>query len=86
MGALGYWRKDVPGFSIISHPLYPWKGKSWEWKLENKEAVKNLTEELKTYHQSLGPIHRCDPITAEWGFAEHATYCNLFQTGSNGPK
>ncbi|KAF1407180.1 Retrovirus-related Pol polyprotein from transposon 17.6, partial [Spheniscus mendiculus] len=62
MGTLGYWRKHVPGFSIISRPLYSllWKGKPWEWKLEHKEVVKTLTEELKTY-QSLGPIHPCDP-------------------------
>ncbi|KFM05013.1 hypothetical protein AS27_15658, partial [Aptenodytes forsteri] len=62
MGILGCWRKQVPGFSIISRPLYSllWKGKPWEWKLEHKEAVKTLTEELKTY-QSLGPIHPRDP-------------------------
>ncbi|KAK4810669.1 hypothetical protein QYF61_007469, partial [Mycteria americana] len=42
-------------------------------------------KELKTY-QSLGPVHPCDPIIAEWGFTEHATYCNLFQTGPDGPK
>ncbi|KAK4807137.1 hypothetical protein QYF61_018478, partial [Mycteria americana] len=75
MGTLGYWRKHVPGFSIISRPLYSLlrKGKPWEWKLEHKEAVKTLTEELKTY-QSLGPVHPRDPIIAKWGFAEHATY------------
>ncbi|KAK4828000.1 hypothetical protein QYF61_022777, partial [Mycteria americana] len=39
--------------------------KPWEWKLEHKEAVKTLTEELKTY-QSLGPVHPRDPIIAEW--------------------
>ncbi|KAF1669760.1 Transposon Tf2-6 polyprotein, partial [Pygoscelis papua] len=62
MGTLGYWRKHVPGFSIISRPLYSLlrKDKPWEWKLEHEEVVKTLTEELKTY-QSLGPIHPCDP-------------------------
>ncbi|KAF1467685.1 Transposon Tf2-9 polyprotein, partial [Megadyptes antipodes antipodes] len=62
MGTLGYWRKHVPGFDIISHPLYSllWKGKPWEWKLEHKEAVKTLTEELKKY-QSLGPVQPCAP-------------------------
>ncbi|KAK4806386.1 hypothetical protein QYF61_016236 [Mycteria americana] len=67
MGALGYWRKHVPGFSIISRPLYSLlrKGKPWEWKLEHKEAVKTLTEELKTY-QSLGPVQPRNPILAEW--------------------
>ncbi|KFM08935.1 hypothetical protein AS27_14727, partial [Aptenodytes forsteri] len=62
MGTLGYWRKQVPGFYIISRPLYSLllKGKPWEWKLEQKEAVKTLTEELKKY-QSLGPVHHCDP-------------------------
>ncbi|KAF1463968.1 Transposon Tf2-9 polyprotein, partial [Spheniscus demersus] len=62
MGTLGFWRKHVPGFYIISHPLYSllWKGKPWEWKLEHKEAVKTLTEELKKY-QSLGPVQPCDP-------------------------
>ncbi|NXJ72226.1 TF211 protein, partial [Rostratula benghalensis] len=53
---LGYWRKHVPGFSIISHPLYSllWKGKSWEWRSEHNKAVKNLIEE------SLGPLHSCN--------------------------
>ncbi|KAF1505426.1 Transposon Tf2-9 polyprotein, partial [Eudyptula minor novaehollandiae] len=62
MGTSGYCREHVPGFSIISHPLYSllWKGKPWEWKLEHKEVVKPPTEELKTY-QSLGPVHPRDP-------------------------
>ncbi|KAF1449849.1 Retrovirus-related Pol polyprotein from transposon opus, partial [Pygoscelis papua] len=70
LGVVGFWRMHipnyslihVPGFSIISHLLYSLlrKGKPWEWKLEHKEAVQTLTEELKTY-QSLGPVHPCNP-------------------------
>ncbi|NXA44331.1 TF29 protein, partial [Eudromia elegans] len=62
MGTLGYWRKHVPGFSIIARPLYSLlrKGKPWKWELEHEEAVKTLTEELKTF-QSLGPVHPHDP-------------------------
>ena len=87
MGTLGYWRKHVPGFSIIARPLYSLlrKGKSWRWDSEHEEAIKTLILELKTY-QSLGPVHPRDPIIAEWGFAEHGTYCNLFQIGPDGPK
>ena len=69
MGTLGYCRKHVPGFSVISCPLYSLlrKGKPWKRKLEHKEEVKTLTEELKTY-RSLGPVHPHDPTIAEWGF------------------
>ena len=86
-GTLRYWRKHIPGFSIIAHPLYSLlrKRKLWKWNPEHEEAVKTLIQELKTY-QSLRPIHPRDPITAEWGFAEHGTFCNLFQTGLDGPK
>ncbi|NWX74610.1 POL3 protein, partial [Alca torda] len=33
MGTLGYWRKRVPGFSIIAYPLYSLlrKGNPWKW-------------------------------------------------------
>uniref|UniRef100_A0A8C3K9U4 ribonuclease H n=1 Tax=Calidris pygmaea TaxID=425635 RepID=A0A8C3K9U4_9CHAR len=87
MGTLGYWRKHVPGFSIISRPLYSLlrKGKSWEWRSDHSEAIKTLIGELKTY-QSLGPVHPHNPIIAEWGFPEHATHCNLFQAGPDGTK
>ena len=44
-----------------------------------------LILELKTY-QSLGPVHPRDPIIAKLGFAEHGTYCSLFQNGSEGPR
>lgn len=47
--------------------------------------MQKLIEELKTY-QSLGPVHPSVPIIAEWGFAEHGTYCNLFQKGPHRPK
>jgi len=48
------------------------KGKLWKRDPEDEETVKTLTWELKTY-QSLGPVHPRDPVTAEWGFAEHDT-------------
>jgi len=87
LGILGYWKKHVPGFSIIACPLYSLlrKVKLWKWNPEYEEAVKTLIQELKT-DQPLGPVDPCDPITAEWGFAEHSTYFNLFQTGPDGPK
>ena len=50
MGTLGYWRKQVPGFSIAC-PLH-WllqKGKRWSWHSEHEEAIKTLILELKTY-------------------------------------
>ncbi|KAI1233252.1 hypothetical protein IHE44_0004853, partial [Lamprotornis superbus] len=52
---------------------------------EHEEAVKTLIQELRTY-QLLGPVYPQDPIIAEWGFVEHGTYCNLFQTGPDRPK
>lgn len=83
-GTLGHWRKHIPGFSIIACPLYLLlqKGKSWKCNAGHEAAIKALTQELKTY-QSPGSIH---PITAEQGFAECGTYCNLFQTGPDRPK
>ncbi|KFQ66810.1 hypothetical protein N334_10422, partial [Pelecanus crispus] len=52
---LGYWRKHIPGFSIIVRPLYSLlqKGKVWEWTEEHNKAMKTLMNELQT-HQSLG--------------------------------
>ncbi|KFQ68585.1 hypothetical protein N335_04301, partial [Phaethon lepturus] len=80
MGTLRYWGKHVPGFSIIARPPYSLlrKGKPWKWDPEYEEAIKTLIRGLKTY-QSLGPVHPHDPIIAEWGFAGHGTFCNLFQ-------
>lgn len=36
MGALGYWRKHIPGFSVIVYPLYSLsqERKPWKWKPE----------------------------------------------------
>lgn len=87
MGTLGHWRKRVPGFSIIAHPLYSLlqKGKLWKWDPEHEQAVKTLIQEWKPYW-TLGSVPPHDSITVEWGFAEDGTYCNLFQTGPDGPK
>ncbi|KFP94441.1 hypothetical protein N329_05264, partial [Haliaeetus albicilla] len=62
MDTLGYWRKHVPGFSIIADPLYSLlqKEELWKWNSEHEQAVKTLIQGFKTY-QSLGPIHPCDP-------------------------
>ncbi|KAF1437457.1 Retrovirus-related Pol polyprotein from transposon 17.6, partial [Spheniscus demersus] len=62
MSTLVYWRKHIPGFSIIAHPLYSvlQKGKPWKRNPELEEAVKTLIQELKTY-QSLEPVHAPQP-------------------------
>ncbi|KFW09335.1 hypothetical protein N327_07940, partial [Fulmarus glacialis] len=80
IGTLGYWKKHIPKFPVIAHPVYSLlrKGKPWTWSLEHEEAVKTVVQKLKTY-QSLGPVHSHDPVTPEWSFAEHGTYCHLFQ-------
>ena len=31
LGTLGYWRKHIPGFSVIAHPLYDLLRKNREW-------------------------------------------------------
>lgn len=87
MGTSGYWRKHVPGFSIVACPLHSLlqNGKQWKWETEHEKAVKTLIQELKTC-QSPGPVYTYSPIIAEWAFAEHGTYYNFFQTGPNGPK
>lgn len=75
------------GFSIIARPSYTLmrKHQKWEWLDNHKQALQKLIEKLKTC-QSLGPVHLSVPIIAEWGFAEHGTYCNLFQKGPHGTK
>ncbi|KFQ41576.1 hypothetical protein N333_04379, partial [Nestor notabilis] len=62
LGALAYWCKHIPGFSIIARPLYSLlkKGKVWEWTEQHTDALELLIEELRLFHQ-LGPIHPTDP-------------------------
>jgi len=61
------------------------KGSPWKWDLEHGAPVKTLIQELKTF-QSLGPVHPHDAVVAEWVFANHDTYCSVFQTGPDRPK
>ena len=83
---LGYWRKHIPGSSVIACPLYGLlrKDRAWDWTLQHTEALNVLKDELKTY-QKLGPLHPQDPLRVKWGFAEHASYCGVFQKGPQGP-
>ncbi|NXN81012.1 TF26 protein, partial [Bombycilla garrulus] len=62
LGTLSYWRKHIPGFSIIARPLYCLlkKGKSWEWTEQHTNALELLIKELRLFQQ-LGPIHPTDP-------------------------
>ncbi|NXO54347.1 POL5 protein, partial [Aramus guarauna] len=87
LGTLGYWRKHIPGFSIIARPLYNLlrKGKSWEWTKQHENALELLIGELRLFQQ-LGPLHPTDPIHVEWGFSEHGSHCNLWQKGPEGPE
>ena len=86
LGTSGYWRKHIPGFSVIARPLYDLlqKNRKWDWTLQHTEALNTLKDELKAY-QRLGPLHPRDPLRVEWGFAEHASYCGVFQKGPQGP-
>ncbi|NWI62347.1 TF29 protein, partial [Todus mexicanus] len=62
LGTLGYWRKHIPGFSVIAHPLYNLLkgGKSWEWTEQHETALNLLVKELRLFQQ-LGPLHPVDP-------------------------
>lgn len=44
MGTSGYWKKRLPGISIIAHPFYLLlqKGKPWELTLQHRQARKTL--------------------------------------------
>lgn len=86
LGTLGYWRKRTPGFSVIARPLSNLlrKGRERNWTSQHTEALSILKDELKA-HQRLGPLHPRDPLRVEWGFATHASYCNVFQKGPRGP-
>lgn len=75
---MGYWRNHIPGFSVIAGPLYTLMSKNQNWQCldSHKQALQTLRDELKT----LEPVHPSDPVTwsfADWGFAEHGTYCNV---------
>ena len=86
LGTLGYWRKHIPGFSLIVCPLCDLleKNRRWNWTLQHMEALNTLKDELKAY-QRLGPLHPRGPLRVEWGFTEHASYCGVFQKGPQGP-
>ncbi|KFV64175.1 hypothetical protein N307_00621, partial [Dryobates pubescens] len=62
LGTLGYWRKHIPGFSVIARPLYDLlkKNRVWDWTPRHTESLKVLKDELKAY-QKLGPLHPHDP-------------------------
>ncbi|NXX72937.1 POL3 protein, partial [Spizella passerina] len=62
LGTLGYWRKHIPGFSVIARPLYDLlkKHRAWDWTAKHSESLKTLKDELKAY-QKLGPLHPQDP-------------------------
>lgn len=74
-------------FFIIARALHTLmrKKQTWEWLDSHKHALQRLIEELKIY-QALGPVHPSDPIMVKWGFAEHGTYCDMFQKSPHGPK
>ncbi|KFV44251.1 hypothetical protein N341_11433, partial [Tyto alba] len=62
LGTLCYWRKHIPGFSVIAHPLYDLlrKKRVWDWSLQHTETLNILKDEVKAY-QRLGPFHQQDP-------------------------
>lgn len=71
--------------SLLAHCTHSYERENHGDVSQNMRRQSTLIQELKTY-QSLGLVHPHDPIIAEWGFVEHGTYCNLFQTGLGGPK
>ncbi|KFW92388.1 hypothetical protein N336_03296, partial [Phalacrocorax carbo] len=62
LGTLGYWRKHIPGFSIIARPPYNLlqKGVRWEWDHSHDQASQTSVAELRLFQQ-LGPVHPHDP-------------------------
>ncbi|NWX94115.1 TF26 protein, partial [Nothoprocta ornata] len=62
IGTLGYWRKHVPGFSVIAHPLFDLlrKNKLWDWTPTHAEAIRTLKDE-QVINQRLGPLNPADP-------------------------
>ncbi|KFQ80711.1 hypothetical protein N335_00742, partial [Phaethon lepturus] len=62
LGLLVFWRKHIPDFSIIAHPLYDFTHKkaAWDWTPAHEEALKLLIFEARV-HQALGPIHPTHP-------------------------
>ena len=79
LGTLGYWRKHIPGFSIIARPSYNLlkRGRSWEWTEQHEMALNLVIKELRL-SQQLGLVHPGDSIHIEWGFSEHGSQCNLW--------
>lgn len=81
LGTLRYWQKHIPGFSIIARPLYNLlkKGKAWEWTEQHANTLELLINDLRLFQQ-LEPVHPTDPIHVEYGFSEHGSHYNLWQT------
>lgn len=48
LGTLAYWRKHIPGLSLIARPLYNLlqKGVRWEWNESHDQALHALVTEL----------------------------------------
>lgn len=47
------------------------------WSPEHADTFKAMTQELKNIADIMTSAHP-QSCTAEWGFAEHGRYCNLF--------
>lgn len=55
----------------------------WVWTPQHTEALDILKDKLKIY-EKLGLLHPQDLLKVKWGFAEHASYCGIFQKGPYG--
>lgn len=85
MGTLGNWRNVSGFFSNRKTIAHVDEKETVEWLGSHEQALQTLVEELKT-SQALGPVHPSDTVIVKWGFAEHGTYCNMFQKSPHGPK
>jgi len=86
LGLLVFWRKHIPGFSIIARPLYDllWKKAKYKWTQVHHEALQLLVFEANAY-QALGPINPTDPVQTERGFARTGLSTHLWQKVPEGP-
>jgi len=86
LGLLMFWRKHIPGFSIVTRPLYDLlrNNAQWEWTQVHEEASRLLVLKANAY-QAPRPIRLTSPVQIEWGFAQTGLLFHLWQKGPEGP-
>ena len=57
LGVVGFWRMNVPNYSLIVSPLYQvtWKKNDFTWGPEQQQAFEQIKQEI-AHAVALGPV------------------------------